>query len=251
MDTANLEGQGQGISPSPVLTQPSQEVQKAPVQAEERLFKQSEVNDIVKKAKHEAEERYSRLMTQQPEYAQRKYGDVNSLQPSPGNQNAAPDENHYRKIAAEEAQRLRDQWTHEAKTKAEAENAQRIVQNFWNKISTGKDKYQDFDAVTGDIEYRSFPNTVQLLSDYIDNAQDVLYELGKDRLKMWQLESLANTSPRDALVHAQRLAQSIKDNEKAANVKLPREPLSQMRPSNTGTDNGAMSVKDYRNKYRV
>jgi hypothetical protein len=48
----------------------------------------------------------------------------------------------------------------------------------------------------------------------------------------------------------QRLSQSIKDNESAGKMRHPNEPLSQMRPSNTGTDNGAMSVKDYRSKYR-
>ena len=89
------------------------------------------------------------------------------------------------------------------------------------------------------------------MGDYVDNSHDVLYELGKDRIKMANLETLAHMSPNDAIIQAQRLSQSIKDNEVASKIKTPNEPLSQIRPSNTGTDNGAMSVKDYRAKYQV
>lgn len=93
---------------------------------------------------------------------------------------------------------------------------------------------------------------MQLLADHIDNSHDVLYEMGKDRFKMSQLEQLAYMSPKDAIVQAQRLSQSLKDNEAAGKVRMPNEPLSQMRPSNTGTDTGAaMSVTDLRRKYKV
>jgi len=69
---------------------------------------------------------------------------------------------------------------------------------------------------------------------------------------MSQLEQLAYMSPKDAIVQAQRLSQSLKDNEAAGKVRMPNEPLSQMRPSNTGTDTGAaMSVTDLRRKYKV
>lgn len=246
-EVANGMGQGQDTQVSqPGITSSAQDVQGTPARsADERLFKQSEVNEIVGRAKREAEDKFSRLNSQQPEYAQQKYGNT-SQQAFNQQQNASPSEDHYRKIAAEEAQRLRDQWVQEARSKSEADQAQRIVNNFWNKIAPGREKYQDFEKVTGDIEYRSFPNTVQLLADYVDNPHDVLYELGKDRLKMAQLEQLANMSPKDAVVQAQRLAQSIKDNEASTKVSLPREPLNQMRPSNTGTDNGVMSVSDYR-----
>jgi hypothetical protein len=254
METAQGMSQGQDTAvSSPGLTPSAPSAQHAPAQpTEERFFKQSELNDIVKKAKYGAVEDYKRLQSEQPNYAQQKYGDGQQPHQAPIQQHASqPDENHYRKIAAEEAQRLRDQWVKEAQSKSDADNAQRIVQNFWQKISPGREKYQDFDKVTGDIEYGRFQNVVQLLADYVDNSHDVLYELGKDRFKLAQLEQLAYMSPKDAIVQAQRLSQSLKDNEASSNRKLPNEPLSQMRPSNTGTDNGVMSVKDYRAKYRV
>ncbi len=254
MESANGQAQGQDTS-SPGLTSsaPPAQSQTAPVQSsDERVFRQSEVNEIVKKAKYGAVEDYKRVATEQPDYASRKYGDsgVSPQQPT-HQQSMAPDESTYRKIAAQEAQRLRDEWVQEARTKAEADNARGIVQTFWNKISPGREKYQDFDKVTSDIEFSQFPNVVQLLAQHSENAHDLLYAFGNDRIKMAQLEYLASKSPRDAIVQVQRLSQSIKDNEAASKIKTPNEPLSKLRPSNLGTDNGVMTVKDYRARYKV
>lgn len=218
--------------------------QPAPVssQASERLFSQSELNDIVKRAKNEAVDR-DRRAREQSSY------DTGSVSQS----HATVDRNEdaIRKIVAEETQRQREVFEQQTRQRTEQEQAQNIVNKFWNKVSTGKDKYQDFEKVTGDIEYARFPNTVQLLADHIDNASDVLYELGKDRFKMAQLESLSYLSPRDAIIQAQRLANSIKENEEAAKVKLPNEPLSQMRPSTTGLGSSdSNSFRDLRSKYR-
>jgi hypothetical protein len=234
--------QGQNTSSPAVSSAPESNVQSAPSQAEERSFRQSELNDIVKRAKHDAVETYKRTVTQQPEYAAQKYGEI----PSTSHNN----EDVIRRLAAEEAQRLRDTWVKEAQSKAEADNANRIVQNFWNKIAPGKEKYQDFDKVTSDIEYGAFPNVVQILSEYVDNSHDMLYDLGKDFTKLSLLEDLAQRSPRAAIIQAQRMSQALKDNEAASKIRLPNEPLSQMRPSNTGTDSGALGIRDLRAKYK-
>lgn len=212
----------------------------------ERVFKQSEVNDLIKRVKHEEGQKRERLYQEQPQYAEQKYGQ----QTSQAHRDAVP-ESDIRRMAAEEAQRLRDQWVSEAQTKSEQDNAQRIVKNFWDKISTGKDKYEDYDAVTADIEYSRFPNMVQLLADHIDNSADVMYELGKDRLKMAQLEQLAYMSPKDAMVQARRISDSIKANESSSRIRQPNAPLSQQRPSNVGTDSGGvLSMRDLKSKYR-
>ena len=146
---------------------------------------------------------------------------------------------------------MRDEWVSEAKNKSEAEYAKKTVDTFWNKVQPGKEKYTDFDEVTSGIEYARFPNVVQLLAEYVDNADDVLYDLGKNRIKMANLESLSYMSPKDAIVEAQRLSKSLKENAEATRTKLPNDPLSKMRPANTGTDTGAMSVKDFRSKYKA
>lgn len=255
MDMANGQAQGQDTSSPGVINSSAPQAQTAPVQSsDERVFRQSEVNEIVKKAKFDAEERTRRLYSEQPDYAARKYGETQPSTADNHNQISQPqsnfNENHFRQLAAQEAQRLRDEWVQEARTKAEADNAQRIVQTFWNKLEPGRQKYQDFDEVTANIEYGQFPAVVQLLAQYSENAHDVLYEMGKDRIKMGQLEYLASKSPRDAIIQVQRLSESLKKNETAAKYRTPNEPLSQLRPTNQGTDNGVMGVSDFRKKYK-
>ncbi len=227
-------------SPAPV-TQP---VQVAPVETPgERIFRQSEVNDIVKRAKHEEAEKYRRLSVEQPAYAAQKYGE----QPQP-----AMREDDVRRLAGEEAQRLRDQWVKDEQSRAQNDSAQRIVQGFLQKISPGREKYADFDTVVGDPQnYGRFPLVVQLLSEYMDNSHDVLYALAKDPTKLVDLERTAREYPDIAIQQAQRLSQSIRDNDAAGKVRLPNEPISQLRPSTSGNDLGVLSVKDLRNKYRT
>lgn len=218
-----------------------------PIQAQpdERVFKQSEVNEIVKRAKNDAVETYRRIQTEQPQYAQQKYGDA------PSSHKAQFDEDHYRKIAGEEAKRLFEGVRQDALRQSQEDAAKRTVQNFYAKTSRGKEKYQDFDQVTGDVDLGRFPNVVQLVADFVDNPEDFFYELGKDRMRLVQLEILARESPNDAISYSKRFSQSIKENQNAVNIKHAKEPLSQMRPSNIGTDNGALSVSAYRKKYRI
>lgn len=234
---------------APASTPSSNTSTPSPVneQSAERTFRQSEVTDIVRRERQEAIDRYRRLEVEQPEYLAKKYGDSNR-NTSP--QSNTVDEGHYRKIAAEEAQRLRDQWIQDARGKHEEELARNTVNNFTQKINAGREKYQDFDQVTGDIEYAAFPNVVQLLANYVDNSADVMYSLGQDLTKMEILESLATRSPQAAIKQVQKLSKSLVDNESASRTRIPNQPLSQLRPSNTGVDNGAMSVSDFRKKYK-
>lgn len=241
MNEAQGMSQSQDTSSSSgVTSQPAQAPSQAPAtSSEEKVFRQSEVNNLIGRAKAEerakSAEEYNRHSQSEKPY-------------SPPSNNS---ESEMRRLAAEEAQKHYDKVNQDLRSKYETEQAQKLVNNFWSKIAPGKEKYQDFDAVTSDIEYARFPNVVQLLAEHVDNSHDLLYEMGKDRMKMSQLEQLAYMSPKDAIRQAQRMSQSLKDNEAASKAKIPNEPLSQMRPSNTGTDNGVMGVKDYRAKWKV
>jgi len=206
---------------------------------QEKLIPQSHVDEIVKRVKSQAVEQYKKLYSEQPEYAQRKYGD-----PAPANAQAnhntssgSYDEDRFRKMAAEEAQRMRDEIYQQAQEKQQEEQANKIVQSFYQKINASKDGYDDFDKVTGDLNFQSFPNTVQILAEYVDNSGDLLYEFGKDRMKLAQLEMLANMSPNDAIAQAQRLSTAIKERKAAQtqNTKNPRQPLSQLQPNVNGS----------------
>ncbi len=240
MDDGQGLGQGQDVSSSPDANT-TQAFTPAVTESapSERVFRQSEVNELVGRVKREERAKYTQ---NDDSHQQRAY------EAQPRSQMAEQD---IRRVAAEEAQRLRDEWYKEAQANTESQYAQKIVENFWNKLAPGKEKYQDFDQITGDIEFSRFPNVVQLLAENVDNAHDVLYELGKDRLKMVQLEQLSQMSPKDAISHAKRLADSIKQNEEASRVRHPNQPLSQLKPSNVSTDSGVMSVSDYRRRYKI
>ncbi len=210
--------------------------QVAPVETpQERLFKQSEVNEIVGKVRKEASQKAAERVAQ--EYTAPAQSGLTEQQ--------------MRSLAAEEIQRHRDEWSKDYQAKTEAETAQKIVKNFWDKIETGKAKFEDFDSVAGDIELARFPNVVEMLAEHIDNSADVLYEFGKNRSKLAQLEQLAQMSPRDAIKEAKRLSQSIKDNDSAATTRSPNEPLSKSRSSNSNVESGPLSMADLKRKYRA
>lgn len=251
--TEMAQGMSQSTENSSVTPASTSAPQSAPTPApahEERTFRQSEVTDIVRRERNEAVDRYQRLQREQPDYAAQKYGDIGRSQSQPA-QSGQLDESYYRKIAAEEAQRLRDQWTDEVQQRHQQDLAERTVQSFWGKVNAGREKYSDFDAVTGDIELAAFPNVVKLLAGYVDNSSDVLYAFGQDPTKMEVLESMANRSPQAAIKQVQKLAKSLAENEQAKKTRLPNEPLEQLRPSNTGMESGDWSVRAARQKYRV
>lgn len=220
---------------------PATEISSAPEMPAEKMLRQSEVNDLVGRVKAEAAakavENYKRSQQE--------------VQTQPSHSNYSMSEDKIRELAGQEAQRLRDQWVSDAQSKAEQDAAQRIVKNFHDKMSSGKDKYEDFEKATSDIELHRFPNTVHMLAEQVDNAADVLYELSKNRSKMAQLEMTAREYPQEALHDLRRLSESIKNNETVGGRKSPNAPLSQQRPTNIGTDaGGVLSLRDLKAKYR-
>lgn len=220
------------------------QVQETAQQAQERLFKQSELNEIVGRAKHDAVESFKRQ--QQSQYAQQ------APQSNQAQSSKSLSEDDVKRLTSEELARQRDQWTREAQEKADAEVAQRIVNSYKEKIAPGKEKYEDFEAVTNNVDMRYYPNVVQLLAEYVDNSHDVIYELAKNRTKLYQLESTCAHNPQDAIYEVKRLSDSIKANESTSQMKHANSPLSQQRPSNTGTDSGStLSMKDLKRKYKA
>ena len=220
------------------------QVQETAQQAQERLFKQSELNEIVGRAKHDAVESFKRQ--QQTQYAQQ------APQSSQAQSSKSLSEDDVKRLTGEELARQRNEWTREAQERADAEIAQRIVSSYKEKIAPGKEKYEDFEAVTNNVDMRYYPNVVQLLAEYVDNSHDVIYELAKNRTKLYQLESTCAHNPQDAIYEVKRLSDSIKANESTSQMKHANSPLSQQRPSNTGTDSGStLSMKDLKRKYKA
>jgi hypothetical protein len=254
------------FTPAPV--QPSSAPSQAPAENRERTFTQSEVNDLVGRAKNEAVERHRRETAMS---SHQTYQQPQSHQPNPQGGYQAPQqqpqqpqyqgmsEQEFRRIAAEEANRSRSEQNEEARRQSEEHHAQRIANEFFTKVSAGDGGVQAFDTLVADagVDLRTIPYHVQL-ANMCENTREVMVELLKSPSKIGQLQGLididlrAGRQPRLALAEMKKLSESIKTNGEATNFKAPNEPLSQMRPSNAGTGKqGALSVSDYRKKYIV
>lgn len=213
-------------------------------QPNERLFKQSELNEIVGRAKHEAVESFKRQGVQS----------VPQNHDVPSAVSKGLSEADVRRLSGEELQKRREEWHTEMAQQHYASEAKRVVDTYRNKINAGKEKYQDFDTVVNEDKLgKHYWNLIPLVADHVDNAADVIYELSRNKLKMHQLHSMyENNNAEDAIHEVLRLSESLKANEQAAAGKQANAPLSQQRPSNTGTDSGAtLSLRDLKMKYRV
>src|SRR5690606_8153406 len=217
---------------------------------QERMLPQSQVNDIVGKAKQEAAERAVEAYKRQQQQQNSSYGDHTNYGTNQSHKTLSEDD--VKRLTGEELSRQREQWSKEYQEKADAEAAQKIVNSYKEKIAAGNEKYEDFEAVTNKVDMRYYPNVVQLLAEYVDNSHDVLYDLAKHRTKLNEIENLCERNPQDAIHEMKRLSDSIKANEQTSQVKHANAPLSQNRPSNTGTDSGnTLSMRDLKQKYKA
>lgn len=215
-------------------------------QQTEKMIPQSQVNDIVGNAKRDAIESYKRQQAQQTSQPQQS-----TQYQEPAQTRNASSEDDIKRLAGDEIKRHFSQLEQEAQERANVEAANRIVGMFRDKIAAGKERFEDFDTVTSNVALQRYPNVVQLLAEHVDNSADVLYHLAKNRDKMYRIEALSEHSPSDAIYEMKRLSDSIKSNEESSQVKHPNTPLSQQRPSNTGTESGSLSMSDLKRKYRA
>jgi len=213
----------------------------------EKMVPQSQVNDIVRRRTQEAAERAveNYKSEQQTRRAEPVSSDSSYNQTSKG-----ISEDDVRRLTSEELDRKREQWSREQQEKLDSETAQRIVDAYRRKIEPGREKYQDFETVTNSVDMRYYPNVVQLLAEHVDNSHDVLYELARDRRKLYDLESICLHNASDGIYEIKRLADSIKANEQVSQTRQPNAPLTQQRPSNTGTDSAPLSIRDYKRMYK-
>jgi len=216
----------------------------------EKSLPQSQVDSIVgreksvahdkgyEKGKREALEEYQRQQTYQSQ----------SSQPSlPSNGSITQED--FRRIAAEEAQKLQAATEQRMRQEAQEGQVQQFVREFDNKMNAGRAKYDDFDSVLGSIDLSNAGN-VAVLAQSLDNTADVMYELAKNRPQdLVAFEQLAKMHPLKAGEAMRKLSESIKVNQTAAQMRRPNEPLSQISSSNTGIDSGSehgMSTSDFR-----
>lgn len=199
---------------------------------QQKLLPQSTVDKIVgtrvkeayARARADAEAQYQQQMSQQTQPNTQGMG---------GMQQMAPEQ--IRQMIQQEAYRM----TNEAM-------ATQIAQNFQSKMDAASLKYEDFNDKVASLNLNNHPQIV-MWTEKLDNAGDVIYDMANNPTKVAHILMLANSGfPELAQTELQKLSSSIKVNDEAKKVPAINEPLSQLRPSNIGTDNGKMTVRDLR-----
>jgi hypothetical protein len=192
-------------------------------QPSEKLIPQSKVNEIVhertsavaEKARREALDEFQRQH-------QQSMGGMSAMS-----------EQQIKDLISSESKKIAEQQTQQAMY-------QKMVNEFVDKMRTGKSKYSDFDETVMPLDIPSIPHVVELANG-ADNTADIMYELGKNPSKVAIISALAVTNPNLAKIEMAKLSNSIKANQAAANQSDARMPLNQETPTNFAADNGKMS----------
>jgi hypothetical protein len=196
----------------------------------EKMLSQSEVNELVGKLKRES---YEKGLKE----GSAKATPESSYQPRNNDAASNPlEDDRIRKLIRDESER-----------QTQMNMAKKIADEFTQKIIAAKEsnEYPDFEETVASLNLPEIPHIVGWVNSLPYSAK-ILYEMGKNPSKFANVMLLSHTSPKLAFSELQKLSNSIKENEEAAKQPAAAEPLSQLKPSTTGTGNGSMSVRDFR-----
>lgn len=118
------------------------------------------------------------------------------------------------------------------------------------KIAEAKSKHADFDSSLAESGVADM-HAVILLSNYADNAGDVLYELSKSPAKLGTLTALMSSGNDKAI---KKYVTDFSATIKAANAvpaKTANKPLGNIKPSVVEADNGSSTLQDFKRKFRA
>lgn len=215
----------------------------------EKMLPVSRVNQLIQKAKRDGEKK----MQQQLEEAQAQLQQMQNGQGNQQPQQAAPQSmGGMQQLSPEQIQQqiadaVKQTLMQEQKARQQEQlqkEVQEVADRYYSKMNSGKDLYEDFDAVTADFDPAAFPSLVYLANEF-DNTPAIIYELQKNPSKLASLAVLVEKSPQMARTQLNRLSQSIQENLKAKNEEQDtQEPLNRMKPSTVGADTGKMGIRD-------
>lgn len=217
-----------------VLT-PAQDVSEQP---QERMLTQTQVDDIVKREKVRAAEK-ARM-----EAEARLSGGQSGQQQMQGQPDMGMDRETLRKQVLEDVFAEADRMREEAEREQLLRELQDTADQYHHKVKKGSELFDDYNEVMADFEPAAFPALVRLAAP-LDNLSEIMYELTKNPGKLVEINDLAQKSPKLAQRQLEKLSESIGKNlaAKANNVSAPA-PLSKIKPSSVGADNGKMNLRD-------
>lgn len=183
---------------------------------------------------------------QAPVMQQNAYGQ----QPSPMQSQQTGQQANYMTI--EDARRL---FNEQAEMQRQQGVVNQVINDFGTKLIAGSQKYPDFEEKIAPLR-QSFKDgqlgELIWLTNGADNTADIIYDLANNPQKVANLVTLAQKSPPLAHQAVAQLSNSIKMNENAAKqTQSASEPLTQVKPSTTGTDNGSLNLRDFKRLLKV
>jgi hypothetical protein len=226
---------------APVEQQPVQSesvTAESPKQAQaEKMFTQSQLQAIAAKESRKAEEKAEARV--RAEYESRM-AQVQQTQPqSMGGIQQASQEDIQRMIRQEAYNMSREHQANE------------IEKNWLSAMEAEKIADPEFADLYDAIGIEQQPGLVLAMSG-MENKAQVVKDLAKNPSKYANILTLANGgSPKLALMELNKLSASIKANEDAKKQPKVDAPLSQIRASNIGGDDGSystMSTTDFRSQ---
>ena len=198
---------------------------------QEKTLKQSEVDKLVGRVKHEAAEKarkeafndYQRQLAAQP---------IQPIQQNTGGIGNVDIATEVRNQSILLAQQMR---------------LQQEGDSLRQKIELAKEKYPDFEKkVMEPLRLRELPIQFAEILNSVDNIGDCLKEMADNPTKFTEVANTAVWNPELGKKLLFKLSDSIKKNEEVFKQSPAPQPLDQLKHSPTGTDSGVLTIKDFK-----
>ncbi len=203
--------------------------------AAEKMIPQSQVSKIAAREAREAAERATertRAEMRQHYESQQQQQVQQPPQSIGGMQQQSPEQ--IRQMIQEEAYKMSQQSI-----------AQQIESDWLSAMNAEKDNDPEFAGLYDALNIEAHPDLI-LWMNGMENKAAIVKDIAKNPAKFSSILMLARSgSPQLAKMELNRLSASIKANEVAQKQAQVDPPLTQISPSNIGSDNGDMSVKDF------
>jgi len=215
----------------------------------EKMISAERVSKIVKARAHEAAEaaraevrsEYEKKMEQMQNMQQSQ-----QVQPSGMGGMQAEDMDRIKQQIMDQFRAEHEKAQAEAAQKAYKDEMAGIADTYFKKIDGARERHPDIHELSAKFKPEAFPQLTFLLAK-MEEAPDIVKELVANPYKIANIDYLARTNPELAMGELKKLGDSIQMNLQAqAGMKSPNAPLSQIKPSTVGSDNGVKSIRDLR-----
>ena len=228
---------------------------EANAEPQEPTLTQTKVNELIGRAKQSAYDKAKREIMEEAAQQAQAIEQEQAQAPAPQQQQAAQapqvdEEQLYQsireKLLQEEAAQKQQQEEYAVKVN-------KIAQDYFSKMSGGGEMFDDYTEVMKEFDPSQFKELI-LLTAQMDNTLPIMYELAKNPQNLATLDHYARSGNYD---FAQKLLndldKSISGNQKAMqDNRTANSPLDRLKPSpGSGVDGSAMSIRDYKAKYRT